>query len=114
MNPTATTTTPAPVAAPSHASVATIPANVTAGTNNESESDSSDGILEIIEIWIPPAATFTLSSLRDKIHNALSRAQGSLHEEDAVVGSPNTVSATSDTSLLELSERTINELLMRM
>ena len=73
-----------------------------------------DGILEIIEMWSPPAATVALSSLRDTIHNPLSRAQGSLQEEVAVAGSPNTVSATPDPSFLDLAEQTINDLLRRL
>ena len=56
----------------------------------------------------PPDATVTLSSLCDKINNALSRAQEYLQEEVAVAGSPNTVSATSEPSLMDLTERTIN------
>ena len=62
----------------------------------------------------PPAATFDLSSLLYTIHNALLRVQGSLKEEVAVEGSPNTVSATSEPSLLDLDEWTTNELLRRM
>ena len=81
VNPTEITATPAPAAIPSHASVTTIPAHVASGTNNGSESDRSYGILEIIGMWSPPAATVALSSLCDTIHNALSRAQGSLQEE---------------------------------
>ena len=114
VTPTAITATPAPAAIPSHAFVANIPAHVTAGTNNGSESDSSDGILEIIEMGSPPAATVALSSLRDTIHNELSRAQGSLQEEVAVAGSPNAVSATSEPSLLDSAERTINGLWRRL
>ena len=95
VTPTAIAAMPAPASIISHTYFATIPAHVTAGTNNGSESDSSDGILEIIEMGSPPAATVALSSLRDTIHNELSRAQGSLQEEVAVAGSPNAVSATS-------------------
>ena len=108
MTPTAITTTPAPAAIPSNTSVAPIPIHVTAGTNNGSESNSSDGILEIIEMYSPPSATVALSYLRDTIHNALSQAQEYLQEEVAVAGIPNTVSSTSEPSMLDLAERTIN------
>ena len=73
VTPTAITATPAPAAIPSHASIATIPAHVTAGTNNGSESDSSDDILDIIEMKSTTSATFVLSSLIETIHNELSR-----------------------------------------
>ena len=96
VTPTSTNATPEPAALPSHASIATIPAHVTAGTNNVSKRDSSDGILEIIDMGSPPAATVSLSSICDTIYNALSRAQRSLQDEVAVAGSPNTVSATSE------------------
>ena len=96
MNPNAITATPEPTAITSHASVATIPAQITSGTNNGSKNDSSDGILEIIEMEIPPAATVALSSLRGKNYNEMSRAQGSLQEEVAVAGGTNVVSDTSE------------------
>ena len=92
--PTATTTTPAPAAIPSHAYVATITTHVTTGINNGSESVSSDSILEIIEMGSLTAATVALSYLCDTIYNVLSQAQGFLQEEVAVAGSLNTVSAT--------------------
>ena len=62
----------------------------------------------------PPAATVNLISLRDTIHNALSWAQESLKEEVAFTGSPNTVSDTSEPSLLYLDDWTIDELLRRI
>ena len=114
VTPTATTALPAPVAITYHASVATIPAHVTSGTNDESDSDRSDGILEIMEIGIPPATAVAMSSLCDTIHNALLWVQGYLQENVAFSGRPNTVSATSEPSLMDLAERTINELLMRL
>ena len=95
VTPTAIIATPAPAEIPSHTAVTTIPAHVTAETNNGYDSDSLYDILEIIDIGSPPAATVALSYLRRKNHNALSRAQGYLQEEVAVAGSPNTVSATS-------------------
>ena len=58
-----------------------------------------------------PAATVALSSLCDTVYNALSWAQGSLQEEVSVAVSHNTVSSTSETSLMYLADRTINELL---
>ena len=58
----------------------------------------------------PPATTVALISLCDTTHNALLPEQGSLKEYILVAGSPNTVSATSDLSLLYLAEQTINEL----
>ena len=94
--PTVITDMPAPSAITYHDSIATIPAHVTAGTNNGYKSNRSDDILEIIDMGIPPAATVALSYLREKIHNELSREQGYLQEEVAVAGIPNTVSATSD------------------
>ena len=89
--PTAITATSAPAAITYHFSVALIPANVTSGTNNGSESDSSYGVLDIIEMGSPPFATVSLSSIRDTIQNVLQQAQGYLYEEVAVTGSPNTV-----------------------
>ena len=114
VTPTAITTTPAPVFIIYHASVVTIPIHFTAGTNNGSEINSSDSTLDITEMGSTPAATVSLISLRDKIHNALLRAQGYLQEEVAVAGSPDTVSAISEPSLLDLSERTINKMMRRM
>ena len=114
MIPTAIAATPAPAVITSHTYVATISAHVTARTNNASESDSSYGIPEIIEMGGPPSATVALISLRNTIHNALSRAQGHQQAEFAVAVIPNTVSATSEPSLLDLAERTINELLRRL
>ena len=93
---TAITATPAPASIPSHASVATIPVHVTDGNKNGSESDILYDILEIIEMGITPAVTVTLIFLREKIHNAMLRAQGYLQEEVAVTGSPNKVSSTSE------------------
>ena len=72
VTPTAITATPAPAAIPSHASVATIPAHVTFGTNNGYYSNRLGGIMEIIDMGIPPTATVSMSSLRDIIHNTLS------------------------------------------
>ena len=89
-------------------SIATIPANVTTGTNNVSKRGISDGILGIIEMGSPPAATATLSYLDEKFYNALSWAQGCLKEEVEVMGSTNTVLSTSEPSLLDLYERSIN------
>ena len=114
VTPTTITPTPAPVAIPYQASVINIPAHVTSGTNNGSESDSSDGILDIIETEIPPDATVALSSLHVTIQNALSRAQGSLQEENSVAEIPNTVSYTSEPLFMEFSEQNINDLLMRL
>ena len=76
VNPTAITAMPSPMAIPSHASVATITAHVTAGTNNGSESDSLDDTLQIIEMGSPPNDTVALISLCDTIQNSLSQAQG--------------------------------------
>ena len=92
--PIAITTTPTPTAFASNASVAITPAHVTAGINNGSESDRSDGILEIIYMGRPPAATVTIIYLCEKMHNTLLQAQGYLQEDVEVAGSPNTVSAT--------------------
>ena len=114
VTPTTITATPAHAAISSHASVATIPAHVTSVTNNRSESNRLDGIPEIIEMGSHPAAIVALSSLCDTIHNELSWAQGSLKEEVAFAGIPNTVSDTSETSFMDLAEQTINELLIRL
>ena len=94
-------TTPALSAITYHASVTTIHTHVTVGTNNGSDSDSLDSILEIIEITSPPAATVSLSYLCEKIHNSLLRAQGYIQEKVSDEGSPNTVSATSEPSFLD-------------
>ena len=96
VTPTSITATPSPVAITSQSFLATIPKHVTAGTNNGSESDSSDGILEINEIGSPPAATVTLNFLCDTIQNELSRVQGSLQEEVAVTGIPKTLLSISE------------------
>ena len=114
VTPTDITATPAPATIPSHVSFSTIPTHVTAGTNNGSENDISDGILEIVQMGSIPADIVALSCLREKNHNALSPAQVSLQEGVAVSGIPNTLSVTSDPSLMELSDRTINELLRRL
>ena len=90
---TAITTMPVPVAIPSHASVATIPAYVNTVTNNGYDINSSDGILEIIEMGSPPDATVAMSSLYDTINNALPWVQVSLQEEFVFAESPNTVLA---------------------
>ena len=76
VNPTSVTAMPAPAAIPSHASVATIPARVTAGTNNVYEINSLDIILNIIDMGSPTASTVDLSSFCDTIHNSLLRVQG--------------------------------------
>ena len=114
MAPTAITAMPVPAAIAYRTSVATIPKHVTSGTNNVYDRYSSYCILEIIEMGIPPAATVALISLCDTIHHVLLWEQGSLQEEVAVAGSPNTVSATSDPSFLDLEKWTINELLRRL
>ena len=110
VTPTAITSTLAPSAILSHASVSTIPAHVTDVTNNGSERKISDGILKIIDMGSPLAATVALSSLCDTIHNALSQAHRSLQEEVAVTGSTNTVSDTSELPFLYLDGLTINDL----
>ena len=114
VTPTVITATPAPAAIPYHASVTTIPAHVANGTKNGSDINSSDGILEIIDMEIPPDSNVTLSYLHAKIHNSLSQVQGYLQEEIEVAGIPNTVSATSEPSFLELADRTINDIPRRM
>ena len=111
VNRTVIAVMPAPAAIPSHASVATIPAYVTAGTNNGSDINILDVILRIIYMGVRPASTVALISLRDTIQNILSRAQVYLQEEVEFLRSPNSVSDTSELPLLELSEHTINELL---
>ena len=114
VNPTAITAMPSPMAIPSHASVATITAHVTAGTNNGSESDISDGILDIIEMGSPPNTTVALISLRNTTDNKLPQEQISLQEEVSVTGNPNTASATSEPSFVDLDKRNINQLLRRL
>ena len=114
VTPTSITAMSEPKPIPFHTYVSTIPTHVTYGTNNRFESNSSDGILEIIDIGSTPFATVDLSYLHDTIHNALSRSQGSLQEEFAVAGSLNTVSATSEPSFLDLDDRTINELMSQL
>ena len=69
--PHSITYTPSPADISSHASVATIPSQVTTVTNNGYKSDSLDGIIDIIDMGSPPTATVTLSSLSDTSHNAL-------------------------------------------
>ena len=93
MTPTDITLIPATTAILSHASVVTTPAHVTAGTKNGYDSNSSDGVLDIIDMGSSPTATVNMSSLRGTIQNALYRAQESLQEEVSVAVSLNTVSA---------------------
>ena len=69
VNPTSITAAPAPAAITYHDSVATIPVHITSGTNNGYESNSSDGILEIIEMGSTPDRTVDTSSLCGTIHN---------------------------------------------